>query len=110
MPGAPLFWHTCFSARCRLVRSSTCSSNAPGGIDAGLQDDPVADSSSGFPAAGGSQLADAVPFLSVMFLRLLSFGPSAEARLLCPLLTSVLRSGLITQPSVVPPHRTDLPG
>lgn len=100
MPGAPLFWRTCFNARCRLVRSSTHASNVSGEIGSGVGLDPAAGSSCGVAAACCRRWSDAVQSLFTPVLRLSLFRPSAPAlRLLCLLLSSHGRSMLVARHS-----------
>jgi hypothetical protein len=98
MPGAPLFWRTCFRARCRLARSRTWASNAGLRIDSGVPDNPATSSSCGVAAACVRRWSDALPSLFVMVLRLSSFGPSVgAAHLLCPRLTSPRYSASVSR-------------
>ena len=77
MPGAPWFWRTCFSARCRLVRSNTLSSNVWGGIDLDALDSPTLAS---FCSTAGLRNGSVTSLgLFIHRPRRSSFGPSAGA-------------------------------
>ena len=112
MPGAPLFRHTCFKARCRLARSSTWASNALGRIDSGYPDDPATSSSCGVPAACLRRWSDAISALFVTVLRLSSFGAFGAGTPTMPSADfSTAFSDRYRPPSFeTPKHRGDLPG